>query len=141
MKKIFSLLLAVACVAATAHAQNIVVPAAVKNAFQSKYPDATDVKWGKENSKEFEAEFKLGNTSVSANFKTDGSWVETETVVPITDLPAAVSTAITTKNPGAVITLAEKLDMPGNKTLYEVSFRVNGKRKSMELHPDGTKAD
>ena len=114
------------------------IPVPVKTAFHTKFPGATAVSWGKENAKEYEAEFKFNNNAVSANFGLDGSWVETETVIPVSDLPAAVKTAISAKYPGAPITLAEKTEQPGDKTLYEVSVKVNGKKKSMELNPDGS---
>jgi hypothetical protein len=140
MKKKFSWLLLYICIAVTACAQKINVPAAVKQAFASKYPNATNVKWGKESAKEYEAEFKLNGTNVSANFALDGSWVETETVIKIADLPGAVTAAVKKKYPGAVITMAEKLEEPGGKLLYEASFKVNGKKKSMELNPDGSAA-
>lgn len=138
MKKIFLLLLPAICLAATAPAQNITVPAVVKTAFTAKYPGATHVKWGKESAKEYEAEFKLNNTGVSANFKMDGSWVETETVIAVSELPAAISSAIKAKYPSASITLAEKTEQPGNKVLYEVTIMVNGKKKGIELNPDGS---
>ncbi len=116
------------------------LPNPVKTAFNTKFPGASGIKWGKENAKEYEAEFKLNNTSASANFGLDGSWVETETVIPLADLPAAVSTSVTKKYPGAIITMVEKLEMPGDKLLYETTFKVNGKKKSLELYPDGSLA-
>jgi uncharacterized lipoprotein NlpE involved in copper resistance len=118
--------------------QTLKVPVAVKTAFNTKYPNATNVKWGKENAKEFEAEFKLNNKAVSANFGLDGSWVETESVIAVSDLPTAVSAAISAKYPGAPITLAEKTEQPGNKILYEVTIKVNGKKKGIEINPDGS---
>ena len=111
---------------------------AVKNAFKNKFPAATDIKWEKENSKEFEANFKINNTDVSANFKLDGSWVETETTIPASELPAAVTNAVNTKYPGAVYGRTEKIEKPGGKTLYEVNITVNGKKKELELNPDGS---
>jgi polysaccharide deacetylase 2 family uncharacterized protein YibQ len=138
MKTRFSWLLLCLGIAMTVHAQKLAVPAAVTNAFTAKYPGATEVKWGKESAKEYEAEFKLNGTNVSANFGTDGSWVETETVIKVTDLPAAVTSAIKTKYPGATITMAEKLEQPGGKILYEAAIKVNGKKKSLELKPDGS---
>lgn len=138
MKNVFIVLTMAITAGLSANCQGLKVPEAVKNAFTAKYPDATNVKWGKENAKEYEAEFKLNNNSVSANFGMDGSWVETESVIPVTDLPAAVTNAINTKYPGASITLAEKTEQPGNKVLFEVSFKVDGKKKSIELNPDGT---
>ena len=138
MKNIFIVLTVAITIGLSASCQGIKVPDAVKNAFTAKFPAATNVKWGKENAKEYEAEFKLNNNSVSANFGMDGSWVETESVIPESELPAAVKTAVSAKYPGAPITLAEKTEQPGNKILYEVTVKVNGKKKSVELKPDGT---
>ena len=134
---IIALLLAITA-GCSANCQSIKVPDVVKTAFSAKYPAATNVKWGKENAKEYEAEFKLNNNAVSANFGLNGSWVVTESVIPVEELPAAVKTAVNTKYPGAAITMAEKTEQPGNKIMYEVSVNVNGKKKSMELKPDGT---
>jgi len=114
------------------------VPDAVNNAFKNKFPDAKDVKWEKENSKELEANFKVNNTNVSANFMLDGTWVETETTIPSAELPAAVSNAVNAKYPGAVYSRTEKIEKPGGKILYEVNITVNGKKKELELNQDGT---
>ena len=139
--KTYFVVLMLAIAGLSANCQSIKVPAAVKTAFSAKYPTATNVKWGMENAKEYEAEFKLNKNAVSANFKLDGSWVETESVIPASELPAAVKAAVNAKYPGASITRAEKTEQPGNKILYEVAFKVNGKKKSMELKPDGTSAE
>jgi hypothetical protein len=138
MKNIFIVLTAAITVGLSANCQGLKVPDAVKNAFTAKYPNATNVKWGKENAKEYEAGFKLNNNSVSANFGMGGNWVETESVIPVADLPAVVTAAVNTKYPGAVMTLAEKTEQPVNKILYEVTVKVNGKKKSLELYPDGS---
>jgi uncharacterized membrane protein YkoI len=136
VKKIFSLLLLYACTAAATYAQGIKAPDAITKAFAAKFPGATEVKWGKESAKEYEAEFKLNNTTVSANFNTDGSWTETETKIPVPDLPSPVSAAITGKYPGAVIAIAEKVEKPG-KVYYEVQLKTSGKKKEAELTADG----
>ncbi|HKC34468.1 MAG TPA: PepSY-like domain-containing protein, partial [Chitinophagaceae bacterium] len=113
------------------------LPALVKTAFSNKYPSVTSIKWGKENAKEYEAEFKLNNTDVSANFKMDGTWVETETTIPANELPAAVTNAVNTKYQGAVYGRTEKIEKPGGKILYEVNITVKGKKKELELDPNG----
>ena len=138
MKKIFSWALLCVCMVAAVNAQKINVPAAVANAFKSKFPDAAGIKWGKENAKEYEAEFKLGTTAVSANFGVDGSWKETETAISVTELPVAVSSAITAKYSGAVITGADKIEKPGGKTYYEAEITVNNKKKEVILTEAGT---
>lgn len=137
MKNHISLLLAFACITGTANSQGISVPEAVKSAFAAKFPDATNVKWGKENATEFEAEFKSGTTAVSANFKKDGSWVETETTISPIALPAAVTAAILKKYPGSTVTRAEQLEQPG-KSRFEVLIKNKGKNKEAEILPDGT---
>jgi hypothetical protein len=138
MKNIFIVLTMAITISRSVNGQGLKVPQAVKNAFAAKFPAATNISWGKENAKEYEAEFKLNNNSVSANFGMDGSWVETESMIPVTDLPATVTSAIQTKYPGASITHAEKTEQPGNKVFYEVALSVNGKKKSMELNADGS---
>ena len=117
------------------------VPDAVKTAFSSKFPSAIAVKWEKENKNELEANFKMNNTDVSANFGLDGSWLETEITIPVTELPAPVASVVKTKYPGAVYGRTEKIEKPGGKTLYEVNIKINGKKKELELNEDGSLAE
>lgn len=140
MKQLLLLACGIFVIATTGCSQKINVPAAVTQAFNSKYPRAMDVKWGKESAKEYEAEFKLNGNNVSANFSADGAWVETETEMKVTGLPEAVIAAINKNYPGAVITTAEKLEEPGDKVLYETVIKVNGKKKTLELNADGSLA-
>ena len=140
MKQLLLIAIGIFAMATMGCSQKINVPPAVTKAFNSKYPGATNVKWGKESAKEYEAEFKLSGNNVSANFGTDGSWVETETVMKVTDLPAAVVATIKKDYPGAVITVAEKLEQPGGKLLYETVIKVKGKKKTLEMNADGSLA-
>lgn len=137
MKKIFIVLIAAILIGSAAQSQ-IKVTDAAKKAFAAKFPNATNVKWGKENVNEYEAEFKLNGQPVSANFKLDGSWVETESSIAVAELPSAVTNAIKAKYPGTVLNRAEKVELPGGKTVYETVVKVNGKKKEIEINPDGT---
>ena len=125
----------------TASFAQVKVPAKVQDAFKAKFPAATNVKWSKENAKEYEAEFKLNNAAVSANFATDGAWTETETTIPASELPAAVTNAVNKKYPGATMYLTERIEKPGGKTMYEVNIKAKGKKKELEMNPDGTIAE
>lgn len=118
--------------------QSLKVPVAVKTAFNTKYPNAVNVKWGKESAKEYEAEFKNGKVAIATNFSADGSWVVTETTMTAADLPSAVSSAITSKYPGSTFSLIEKVEKPGGKVYYETIIKVNGKKKEIEVNPDGS---
>ncbi len=70
------------------------VPQNVKDAFAKKFPTAKSVKWDKENSNEWEAEFKMDKLEYSANFLDDGSWTETEHEVNEKDIPATVKNSL-----------------------------------------------
>ena len=78
---------------------------------QSQFPDAKNIKWGKENANDFEAEFKLDGKKVSANFSMKGAWLETETEFPVVDLPEAVVASINKKFGGWKIVGADKIEL------------------------------
>ena len=137
MKKIFACSATLFLLSLISFSQ-VKVPDAVKTAFNNKFPNASAVKWEKENKSELEANFKMNNTDVSSNFKLDGTWVETETTIPVSELPAAVSNTVNTKYPGAVYGRTEKIEKPGGKIMYEVNLKVNGRSKELEMNADGT---
>src|SRR5689334_9737088 len=70
------------------------VPTPVKDAFAKLFPSVKNVAWSKENDSEFEAEFKNGGKELSANFDQTGKWIETETEIKKSELPAAVQATI-----------------------------------------------
>jgi len=113
------------------------VPATVSIAFAKKFPDATHVKWGKENAREFEAEFELKGRKMSANFDFQGNCKETETEIDVVDLPAAIARSIAAKYPGAVISAANKIEKARGKIFYEADLKIKGKKMEVELLADG----
>ena len=141
MKQFLFIACSILAIVTTSCSQKVNVPAAVTKAFNSKYSGATEIKWGKESAKEYEAEFKLNGRNVSANFDSDGSWKETETTIPSSELPAAVTNAVNIKYPGAVYLLTERIEKPAGKILYEVNIKVKGKKKELELDGDGNLAE
>ncbi len=136
MKKEMVLFIALIVVNISVFAINI--PKAVADAFVKKFPAATNIKWIKENAKEYEAEFKLNGKSVSANFLTDGSWVETEAEISIAELPVAVAAAVKTKHPGAVVLKAYKIETAKGRVIYETEIKTGNKKTEMILNADGT---
>ena len=111
---------------------------AVEKSFQQKFPSAKNVSWGKENAKEWEAEFKLNDTKISANFLLDGTWVETETEIPVTQLPPAVATSIKKQYPDWQITEADKMESRTKGNFYEADIKMGLKKKEVEIKEDGT---
>lgn len=119
-----------------AFAQKTVTPStAAKAAFDKKYPAAADVKWGKENKNEYEAEFTLNGTKMAANFLTNGKWVVTETSTTLAELPQAVQTAFKSKH--ATATLVEKIEKPGAAMAYEIEYKSGKKNTEIVYDANG----
>jgi hypothetical protein len=84
MKKlnIFSVaILALILSACENHLDASQVPPAVKESFQKKYPNATEVEWIEEGSSLkviYEAEFKLEGKEITAEFSEAGEFLEQE---------------------------------------------------------------
>ena len=98
-------------------------PAAVQTAFKTKFPTVQKAKWDVEEEGEWEAEFKTGGKEMSAIFKADGTWLETETEIKTANLPQAVKNALAAQFAGSKIEEANLVEMPGQPTAYEVELR------------------
>jgi hypothetical protein len=83
------------------------VPVTVKSAFSQKFADATSVKWGKENDREWEAEFKMNGMAYSANFENSGAWIETEYKISLKEIPEAVKATLDKESAGAEVKESE----------------------------------
>lgn len=119
---IIALFAAISAIACNQTLIKIDVPKAVKDAFAAKYPTAQKVEWEMEEEGEYEAEFKLSGKEMSANFKADGTWIETETAIKSKDLPQAVKDAISSEFPDYEIEEAEQLERPDLAMGYEVEL-------------------
>lgn len=118
MKTILTLLFVSVLFASPAFAQKT-VPENVKKEFAKKYPAAQAVKWGSEEANEWEAEFTVNGTEMSASYDNKGTWLESETEISTKDLPAAVTATLTK-------------DFAGYKT-GEMSIIEDPKMKGFEL--------
>lgn len=91
-------------------------PTAVQTAFNQKFPNATDVDWSKEKNGEWEAEFETaGDHEMSANFSADGKWLETETEIKFSELPAPVQAALQ----GKKVKEAARIERADGSTVFE----------------------
>jgi hypothetical protein len=70
------------------------VPAPVMQAFKTKFSDAKKVKWEMDY-ENYEAEFKIKKSEVSATFDKEGKWLETESFVKPSELPKPVKEYLT----------------------------------------------
>lgn len=118
MKKFITLLFVSALFASPAFSQKT-VPENIKKEFAKKYPSAQAVKWDSEEANEWEAEFTLNGTEMSASYTNEAEWMESEAEIGTKDLPAAVAN-----------TLAK--EFAGYKT-GEMSAIENPKMKGFEV--------
>jgi len=113
------------------------VPASVKTAFEEKFVDAKNIKWEKENDSEWEAEFKFQDMEYSANFTADGTWVETEHEIQISDLPTMIKSSVETDYAGfeiGEIEISEKV----NGIFYEIEFEQGEEKIELVFDNKGT---
>jgi len=113
-------------------------PEKVVQALNQKFPNIQNVHWGKESKSEWEAEFIYNGVKTSANFLTDGQWLETETKIPETELPSAVAQSIQANYKASTLVEVDRIDTSKNETLYEVELKSGIKIKEVVFNSDGT---
>jgi alpha-amylase/alpha-mannosidase (GH57 family) len=108
------------------------VPVPAKTAFEKKYP-GIKASWDKEDAN-YEAYFKLSGKAMSAVIDKNGTIVETETDIPLTDLPKPAQDYIKKNYPGTKIEEAARIVKANGEVNYEaevhhkdVIFDANGK--------------
>ena len=100
------------------------VPAAVKNAFATTFPNMKVSDWEKENGN-YEAEFKNKGTETSVLIDETGNILETEVEIPVTDLPGTALAYLNENYKGRKITEAAKITAADGMVSYEAE--VSGK--------------
>jgi hypothetical protein len=135
MKKLFTVMLVMGAITLSAQSQKLnesQVPSAVKTAFEKKYP-SVKASWDKEDAN-YEANFKQGGKAMSAVIDKNGTIVETETDIPITELPRSVQDYMKKNYPGTKVEEAAKIVKANGDVNYEaevhhkdVIFDANGK--------------
>ncbi len=113
------------------------VPAKVKSGFDQKFPTAQKVKWGKENANEWEAEFTFNGKAYSANYKSDGTWLETEYSVAMNEVPANVTKTLAKEAPGYKLLGSDISETP-NGMVYEFDIKTGNIKKEVAINADGT---
>lgn len=112
------------------------VPEAVKTAFAKKFPNAKKIKWGQEDAKEWEAEFKMNGKDYSANFDNKGSWKETEYEINESEIPASVKNTIETQFEDYKIGESEISKTVSGK-VYEFKIVKGENKMELVVSPDG----
>jgi hypothetical protein len=133
--KLKVLLIAFVLFSFTAFAKEISVPAPVKTAFAKLYPTIKKVAWDKEGTN-YEASFK-DKVDMSLLFASDGKLLETETTIPISQLPEGVTSYIKEHYKKAVIKDAAKIVKSSGETVFEAEVKINNKSKDLMFDSNG----
>ncbi|MEO6040066.1 MAG: PepSY-like domain-containing protein [Saprospiraceae bacterium] len=94
-------------------------PGAVLAAFSEQFRNIKDLDWKLEKSGDWEADFEQEEVDMSASFSADGKWLETETEMKVTELPAPVQAALK----GKKVKEAAKILRADGSTVYEAEVR------------------
>jgi hypothetical protein len=116
-----------------------ILPPAVLNAFKTAYPRAVIRGTSKETEKGvtyYEVESIDGKMHRDLLYTADGKAVEIEEAINPGSLPAAVTQALARAHPGYEVLRAEAMAKDG-QNLFEIQIRVEGKRMSVTVSPDG----
>lgn len=140
MKKYLIMLLCAAFMSISVYAQKISadkVPAAASSAFKSKFPGATKVGWELENVNEYEAEFKLNGEEMSASYDKEGKWMETETEIKVSALPAAIQSALKKNFAEFKVKEASKIESAKNGNCFEAEIEKGKESYEALFTPEG----
>jgi len=97
------------------------VPAAVTSSFKNQYADVKSVTWELENGN-FEANFKRNGTSTSVVYDKNGSLLETEVDIKVSELPASVGNYVKSHYK-TKIKEASKITKPNGEVNYEATLK------------------
>ncbi|MES2006077.1 MAG: PepSY-like domain-containing protein [Bacteroidota bacterium] len=132
MKKIFLGLALMLTIAVTAQ-KNDAAPAAAKAAFAKAYPNATKVKWEKEDGN-YEVSFVDKGNELSAIYNAKGVLQESEHEMKVSELPANIQAYMKEHYKGITVKGAAKITKADGSINYEaaikgkdVLFDANGK--------------
>ncbi len=120
MKKLFIVVVVTGAIAFSACGQKLKesqVPVEVKSAFQKQYPSIT-ASWDKEDAN-YEANFKQNGKAMSTVIDKNGTIVETETDIPVSELPKEVQDYMKTHYTGIKIEEAARIVKANGDVNYE----------------------
>ncbi|MCB0596377.1 MAG: PepSY-like domain-containing protein [Lewinellaceae bacterium] len=116
-------------------------PAALKEAFAERFPNAKSVEWEDPEDGVYEVEFKQDKREMTANFGENGDWLETEVEIEQEELPATVKEAIARQFSDLEFDKAETVSSPERDLVYEVVFEQDETTVKVTFSPEGEVLD
>ena len=121
MKKIIYVIAALLFSGTSSHAQKLndtKVPATVKTSFSKSHPTISKVSWSKEE-KNFEAEFSLNGKESSEVYTAEGTFVESEVEIKVSELPSAIRIKLKDQK----VAEAAKITKANGTVIYEAEVK------------------
>ena len=112
------------------------IPEKVRTAFNKQFPNARSVAWERESGHEWEADFKISDTSYSASYLHDGSWLETAHEIEQEEIPEKIRQALTKLFPDYILEESEKLETSAGGG-YEFELEYGDLEIEVIMDPDG----
>jgi hypothetical protein len=111
------------------------VPAAVQHGFQAKFPTVKLAEWKLKSDKNYEAEFTLKGTDIAAKFDSTGKWLETESAIPLSQVPQAVRDALAARFKGYKVVETQTLQR-WNESAPVYEMHVENARETVKAQFD-----
>ena len=112
------------------------VPQEVLSSFEKNFPKAKYVDWEMENDSEWEAEFELDQKHYSANFTSEGEWLETEYEIETSEIPEEMKSILKANFAEYEIEEAEIAETSQGKS-YEFGLETNGEKFEVSIDASG----
>lgn len=112
------------------------VPQRVREAFAIKFMNITPLKWDRESSTEWEAQFKIKGVRYSANFTADGTWQETEHEIKKKNIPKAIKKVLDSRYPTYKIDEAE-ISETREGVFYEIELKQGASELEVLFDKEG----
>ena len=140
MKAIIVVLLTAILMSNKAYAQKISankVPAAVLSGFKAKFPNVTRASWEMENENKYEANFKLNSNKTSVCFTNNGEWIETESEIKVSALPAKIQATLAKDFTGFKVDEVSMVESAKNGSGFEAEIEKADEEFEVLFSADG----
>ena len=120
-KALLGFLLILVCLQAKAQTLTMSkVPPAAAHAFRAKYQAAQQESWEQIDTNKYQVAFFNAKKRQIARFDRDGKWIETETEVNFSQVPRAISNAVSKQFANYEVQQVAQIESPDGTMTYEV---------------------
>lgn len=113
-------------------------PEAVQANFEKMYPGENDPDWHIDKNGNYESKFKKKGIHYRADYRPDGTWIETEQNIKKKELPKAIKKRLEDDFDYEKIYEIEKVSHYQKGLFYDVELKIDGKKRDIEFLEDGT---